>query len=283
MRYLSCDIVADHAYLVPIGDIHIGDKAFGAVGRKKLRGYLEWVLKTPNARIMLMGDVFNVASRHSKTSPFESSADEYEEAYGLFQTVAKSKQILGAIDGNHEARMIDMFGYSPLQALCSRLEIPYCGWSATIELNVGTTKQRKTKRYPTETIGHKTNQYFIYCHHTTGGGATLGGALNRPVKLQDMVAGVDVYLGGHNHQMATGSRQLWVPYPAGRRMVQRRITYVTCGSYLDHEDSYAERGMMAAGKLGSPRIRFQGYVRHHAKVTAHEGQGWDSRDVHVSI
>ncbi len=269
-------MVDDHAYLIPIGDIHIGDKAFGKRGRDKLRGYIQWVKERPNARIFLMGDVFNVASRISKTSPFESSASEYDEAEGLFKPVAK--QILGAIDGNHEARMLDMFGYSPLQALCAKLEIPYCGWSAVLELNVGnTTQSRKDRKRPY----YKSNQYHIYFHHTTGGGATLGGALNRSVKLQDIVQGIDVYCGGHNHQMATGQRAVWMPYPPGRRMVERKITYVDCGSYLDWDASYAERGMMPPGKLGSPRIRFAGY-RYTTKSNHAKNQD-DSRDVHVSL
>ena len=273
MRYIAANVVADHAYLIPIGDIHIGDKAFGKVGRSKLRGYIEWVQKTPNARIFLMGDIFNVASRQSKTSPFESSASEYEEAEGIFKPVAK--QIIGAIDGNHEARMLDMFGYSPLQALCSRLEVPYCGWSAVVELGVGASSNGKKDG----TIKNVRNTYFVYCHHTTGGGGTLGGALNRSVKLQDLVQGIDVYCGGHNHNLATGVRSVMVPYPQGQRMREHKITYVDCGSYLDWDGSYAEKGMLPAGKLGSPRIRFAGYshTHHDGKLTD------DSRDVHVSL
>lgn len=280
VRYLNCEIIADCAYLIPIGDIHIGDKAFGSVGRQKLRGYIQWVKEHDNARVFLMGDIFNVASRISKSSPFESNANEYEEAEGLFKSIAK--QIIGAIDGNHEARMLDMFGYSPLQALCARLEIPYCGWSCVIELNVGRTITRKTPRYPGDQQHYRYNQYFIYCHHTTGGGTTLGGAINRSVKLQEIVQGIDVFCGGHNHQLITGVRTILQPYPEGRRVVERKVTYVDCGSYLDWTDSYAERGQLPLGKLGSPRIRFAGYRHLHRESTG-ERRFEHSRDVHVSL
>ena len=281
MRYLNCDIVADCAYLIPIGDLHIGDKAFGKKGRDKLNGYVQWVKDHENACILLMGDISNVASRHSKTSPFESNANEYEEAEGLFKPVAK--QILGAIDGNHEARMLDMFGYSPLQALCAKLEIPYCGWSAVIELNVGNSRARGCPKGRTMTprMKYLWNPYFVYCHHTTGGGTTLGGALNRSVKLQEIVQGIDVFCGGHNHQLATGVRTVLHPYPPGRRMVERKVTYVDCGSYLDWDESYAEKGMMPIGKLGSPRIRFAGARHRHLHGNA--ADYGDSRDVHVSL
>jgi hypothetical protein len=278
VRYLNADIVADCAYLIPIGDIHIGDKAFGKKGRDKLRGYINWVKERPNARIFIMGDVFNVASRTSKTSPFESNPDEYLEADGLFKPVAK--QIIGAIDGNHEARMIDMFGYSPLQAFCSRLGVPYCGWSAVVELNVGNTS-KGDKRARTVKGRYRWNTYHVYCHHTTGGGGSLGGALNRSVKLQELVQGIDVYCGGHNHQLVTGVRSVMMPYPPGHRMVERKITYVDCGSYLDWDESYAERGMMPQGKLGSPRIRFSGF--RNTRDANYAGAQADSRDVHVSL
>jgi hypothetical protein len=277
VKYLAADIVSDRAYLIPIGDVHVGDRAFGKRGLAKLQGYLEWVASEPAARIFLMGDVFNAASRHSKTSPFETDSSEFSRAVELFRPV--KSQILGAIDGNHEARMIDMFGYSPTMTLCQQLEIPYCGWSAVIELNVGNIKNRSDA--PGTHREYRWNTYHIYAHHTTGGGQTLGGALNRSVKLQDIVQGVDVYLGGHNHQMVTGVRTVFRPHGVSHRMVEHKVTFVDCGGYLDWDESYAERGQMPPGKLGSPRLRFAGR-RHTGHGNALENY-WESRDVHVSL
>jgi hypothetical protein len=45
--------------------------------------------------------------------------------------------------------------------------------------------------------------------------------------------------------------------------------FVDCGSYLEWSNSYAEKGMLAPAKLGSPRIRFDGKEYNH--------------DVHVSL
>jgi hypothetical protein len=251
VQFLPVTIEADAAYLVPIGDIHIGDKAFGRRGLKKLQGYIAWVLEHPTARIFLMGDVFNAASRVSKTSPFESDSSEYRRAVELFAPVRK--QVLGAIDGNHERRVVDMFGFSPLQSFCSELDIPYCGLAAVMRLRVGPEKNPEF--------------YHVFAHHTTGGGGSLGSAINRVVKLQDIVQGMDVYLGGHNHQLVSGTRTVFMPTRSG--VLERKVHYVDCGSYLDYQGSYAEAGMMTPGKLGSPRIRFSGTRGHH--------------DVHVSL
>jgi UDP-2,3-diacylglucosamine pyrophosphatase LpxH len=254
MKYLSCEIDDKEGYLIPIGDLHIGDSAFQKGGLEKLNGYLRWVKDHPSARIFLLGDIFNCASRISKTDPFSTDTGEYEKAIDIFKPYAS--QIVGAIDGNHEARILDMFGMSPTQGFCRELNIPYCKWSALVRFKVG-------KR--ANIVGGWRGNYYVYFHHSTGGGGTIGGKINRAVKLRDIVEGVDVYCIGHNHQLACAPQDVY--YPSQHGAQKRRIWYVDCGSYLAWEDSYAEKGMMMPTKLGSPKITFSGTVR----------------DIHVSI
>lgn len=242
------------AYVIPIGDLHVGDKAFKGEGEEKLHGYLEWVKAHPNARIFLNGDIFNVAGRLTKTDPFGTDTDEYLKAVKIFEPYRD--QIIGATDGNHEARMMDMFGASPMAFFCERLKIPYCKWSAVVRLKVG---KRDDSRY--------FQNYFLYFHHTTGGGSTLGSKINRVKKLDDLVEGCDVYFGSHNHQLGVMPQDIYYPSMQSKDVIKRRKWYVDCGSYLEWNDSYAEKGMLSPTKLGSPRVRFSG--------TAH--------DIHVSI
>jgi hypothetical protein len=232
--------------------LHIGDRAFGKEALRKLEGYLEWVKERPNARIFLNGDIFNVASRLSPTSPFETDTGEFEKAIDIFKPYAG--QIIGATDGNHEARMLDMFGMSPLQSFCREIKIPYCEWSAVVRLKVGRRPNANSRSYY--------QNYFIYLHHTTGGGGTIGGKMNRVAKLRDIIEGIDVYCGSHNHQLGAVPQEVFYPSMQGG-IKKRRIWYVDCGSYLSWEGSYAEKGMMTPAKIGSPRIRFSGQKDHH--------------------
>ena len=181
MKVVNVDIPEDHGYLIPIGDLHRGDRHFGTEGYTKLKGYLTWVMERPNAYIFLMGDILNVASRSSATNPFESDSGdhEYAQAVELFKPAAT--RIIGAITGNHELRMSNQFGFNPLQPFCNELGIPFLGYSACIRVRVG--KERRGHRYQ--------QMYWGYAHHGTGGGATLGGALNRKLKLSEVVQGVD--------------------------------------------------------------------------------------------
>lgn len=259
MKVVTIDIPETHGYLLPIGDLHRGDKHFSAYGLNKLKGYLEWVKANKNARIFLMGDILNVASRSSKTNPFESDNDEYAKALALFRPYAS--QIVGAIGGNHESRMYKEFGFNPLGPFCSELGIPFLNFSAALRIRVGLAPKSK---------GHKEEfyqTYWGYAHHGTGGGGTLGSALNRKVKLADIVQGMDFYMAGHDHQLVTGVREVYVPQLT--TVVRQRVYYIDTGSFLDWDDSYAEEAMMPIGKLGSPRIRLDGRCRNH--------------DIHVSL
>lgn len=256
MDFLEVKIPAEKAYILPIGDIHWGDKAFKTVGKAKLKGNLDWLKENSNvARGVLMGDIYNVAGRNEKTSPFESNPDEYDEAIEFFEPYAKL--FVGGIRGNHEARMLNQYGLDPLKNFCKQLKISYLGVSALMRIQVG--ERPDSNSY--------WQNYFMAIHHTTGGGGTLGNALNSIAKIEKVISGCDVYAGGHNHQLVTGVRQTYVPTMSGPQM--RKVHYVACGSYLDYPNSYAEAAMMSPGKLGSPRIRFNGLRDRH--------------DVHVSI
>lgn len=257
MTYLECEIPDKVAYIIPIGDLHLGDKAFKGTGETKIKEYLEWVKQRPNARIFLNGDIFNVASRISKTDPWTTDTAEYQKAIELFEPY--KDQIIGATDGNHEARMMDMFGVSPMVFLCERLKIPYCKWSAVVRLKVNKRKDKGA--------GNRFEEnYLLYFHHTTGGGGSLGSKINRVKKLDDIVEGCDIYFGSHNHQLGVMPQEVYYPSMQSRNVEKRIKWYVDCGSYLEWENSYAERGMLAPTKLGSPTIRFDG-KKHNIHVS----------------
>ena len=245
MKYLEVEVPEKDAWILPIGDLHVGDKAFTLEGRRLLKTYIDWVKRNPNARVFLNGDIFNVASRISKTSPFDSSTSEYEEATEIFEPI--KDQIIGATDGNHENRMLDMFGMSPTQHLCRELKINYCKWSACVRLKVG---QRPENRWG--------QNYFLFFHHTSGSGSSPGAGLNKVVKLTELVQGVDVYFGSHNHQIATGAVSVFEPSMQKQEMVQKKIYFVDCGSYLTWNGSYAEQAMYRPNELGTPRVKFSG-------------------------
>lgn len=254
MNFIHIKEDSEKAYVLPIGDIHWGDPGFKAGAREKLRGNLDWAMEN-KAHVILMGDIFNMASRVSKTSPHGTNPREVKESREFFRPYVS--RIVGAIRGNHEQRMLDMFGHDPLEEWADNLQIPYLGISALLRIQTG--KREDSDSY--------WNNYYMAVHHTRGGGGTIGSALNAVAKLEGIIPACDVYAGGHNHQLVTGTQRRYIPTYSGPKM--KKVHYVSCGSYLDYEESYAEEQMLKPSKLGSPRIRFSGVRDHH--------------DVHVSI
>ncbi len=247
MKYIEKSVDDDVAYLIPISDLHIGDKSFSKSGRKKLNGYINWVKERDNAFVFLGGDIFNVAGRQTLTSPFDSGTDEYELAIDLFEPI--KDKIIGAIDGNHEFRMIDEFGYSPTSLLCKHFNIIYARWSAIIRFKVGKRK---------DSYNRYRENYFVYYHHLTGGGRRTGSKINKLEDLREIVEGMDVYIGGHTHQLSAHPKEIYYPAMQGKRVERRRMWFVNSGSYYDWGDNYSEQKMYSPPKLGSPRIRFDG-------------------------
>jgi len=253
MIYIQNEIPEKVGYLIPIGDLHFGDRAFKKRSLDKLKGYVSWVKKKKNSRVVLGGDMFNVATRVSKTTPWSqrmSLDEELEEVIKILKPV--KTQIIGAIEGNHEERLLDYVNYSPTITLCKELDTKYMGFSGVVVFRVNKYNPREPKR------GEYQENYKVYFHHTTGGGGTAGAGINRIEKLKNIVEGCDAYCGFHNHGIGAKPQEVFFPNMRNKTLDKRRYWLVSCGSYLEYADSYAEKGMLTPQKLGSPRIRFDG-------------------------
>lgn len=260
MHYTECEIPEKVGYVIPIGDLHFSDNSFKKESYNKLIGYIQWVQDNPSSRIVLGGDIFNCASRQSKTSPFEqrmSVSDEMKEVVALLSPV--KHQIAGGLIGNHEYRAKNEFDIDLMETLCAKLDIPYMGISGVINFKVG--KRRRTTKG-----GIWDQSYMGYFHHSTGSGSTLGGPLNRTEKLGNIVEGCDFYCSFHSHKLSTAKVNIYRPSPHSKKVEERVINFITCGGYLDYKDSYAERGMLRPVKLGSPRIRLDS-IKHDIHVS----------------
>lgn len=238
-------------YLIPIGDVHIGSRG---VDYEKLRGYIQWIQENP-AYIFLMGDIFDVSTLESKTSPFvqEMNLNEAMEYAKEIFTPVKEK-IVGAITGNHEIRLEKYAGFNPLAAFCNFLSIPYAGYSAVLRFRIGTILRKDGYISPKV-------EYIFYAHHSTGGGTTTGGKINRAERLINIFQGADCYLIGHNHSRIVGESGVFYLSKSGNgkaTIKYKKIFFLDCGSYLSYNESYAEMKMLTPSYSGSPRIRLDG-------------------------
>jgi hypothetical protein len=249
MKVINCKVTDNEMFIVPIGDIHCGDKGFTKESQRKLKETIDWVKETPNSRIFLNGDLLNCSTRISKTSPYDQNMDLGEQKDYIVDLFSEVKnQIIGAVSGNHEQRIEDFCGDNPLRDVCFRLGISYCGYMAVVDFRVGWREDKKSNAV----------QYTGVFHHTTGGGQTVGSKLNRVEKLRSLCRNADLFCGGHNHMI--GAIPVVSPEfnPYAKVMTQRTQLLVDCGGYLEWNNSYAESKGLEPLKIGSPVIKLDG-------------------------
>jgi hypothetical protein len=202
-----------------------------------------------------MGDVFDVSTLASASNPHYSAMNLNEAirfAYDLFSPI--KDRILGGVSGNHEQRLEKYAGFNPLQTFCETLGIPYAGYSAVLRFKTGKYKRKTGLVSPNV-------EYLMFLHHSTGGGSTLGGKLNRAVKLEEVFEGADAYLIGHSHAKILGEKSVAYLSKSGNgkaTIKYKRIAYIDCGSFLEYDGSYAEEKMLAPSTTGAVRIRMNG-------------------------
>jgi hypothetical protein len=251
------DIEQDCGYIIPIGDCHIGDKGFTTKSRNRLMGYINWVAERDNARVVITGDIYNTATRTSKTSPFEQKPDEEAIAIKIFEPVRN--KIVGVIRGNHCNRLKNLANWECLLSLCRILGIEdkFYGTSQALVFRVGKDVRGD---------GHWGEFYTMYMHHTTGSGATIGGKMNRIEKLRPLVTGCDIYLGGHNHAIGAVKMEDQRINIRARKLETKPVYYVDSGGFLEWNDNYTEDMMLPPVHVGAPRIRLSG-TKHDVHIS----------------
>lgn len=271
MRVKEIKLRHNDVYLYPISDCHIGDKGFTKTSEEKLKGYIDFIKKTPNAYAVLVGDILNCSTRVSKTSPFDQTMDLKDQINKACEYLSPIKsKIWGAIQGNHENRLADFCGYSPMISICDRLGIDYMGDSGIYIIRMGCHSKKDAPR----------SSFTIYTHHSTGGGKTPGSKINRIDAMRQIVANADCYLGGHNHMLGAVPAVTQMINPTTGKIEVQRQMLVDCGGYLEWDCTYAERMMLPPVKLGSPRIHLM-IKRNDAKLKSGDKETY--KDVHISL
>lgn len=252
MRLIEKTDLSDRVYLIPLGDLHLGSPNCDL---NKFKGYVKWVAERPNAYIFLMGDMFDTALTDSATNPFDQTLS-LDDAQQVLKEILEpvKKKIIGAITGNHENRLKKKANFNPLKSMCDFMEIDYCGYSAVIRFRVGRYER------PDGLVSPKI-EYVYYAHHTTGGGSTPGGKLNRIYKLQEIFEGADAYLGAHNHFKVEAVPLKYYLSKSGNgkaTIKTKRIYLIDTGSFVKWANDYPEMMMLPPADLGAPRIRMDG-------------------------
>lgn len=175
--------------IVPLGDLHIGDKNCNVDLIEKL---IDDIKNMPNRYAIITGDVMNSAIVGSKSDSYTETMtpqEQLETAVKLF-TPIKDK-ILAIVPGNHEERIIRTAGIDTTRTMAKLLGLDdiYRSTSALIFVKFGFA-------------------YTLYVNHGHGGGRRIGGKMN---SLEDFaqIIDVDCYIVGHTHLPAVFKRSTY--------------------------------------------------------------------------
>lgn len=247
---LPTDIKA--AYLVPISDLHVGDPLFD---EQKFMRLADWIAQTPNAWVVLLGDLMNTALKSSKSDIYQERLNPQQQLrYAKKLLLPIKDRILAAVEGNHEQRIMREDGIDTTELLADELGVFYSPHSVLLKITLGAGSKNG-----------KPQCYTVYATHGVGSGRTVGAKANSLRRLRDIVL-ADIYITGHIHWMTAFQETYYVPDTRNNKITETKLTFVSSSSFLKW-GGYAEEKLLVPSKLGVPRIRLDG----------------TRKDVHVSI
>ena len=174
--------------IFPISDVHLG--ASEHMG-KEWEDFCRKVEETPNAYIVLGGDLINNSTRTSVANVFEETMRPREQKKVIAEMLMPLRnRILCAVSGNHERRSGKDADDDPTYDIMCKLDIEhlYRENMAFVKLQIG-SKDGDGRRNPT---------YMLTVTHGAGGGRKEGA---KAIRLADMasIVDTDIYVHSHTH------------------------------------------------------------------------------------
>jgi len=169
----------EYVNLYPIGDVHIGSPDFDLEQWNKWK---KMVSLDANGYILMVGDMLDNGLKHSKTDSYSATMRPREQKAWLTEELRPlADRILGACQGNHEARSAKESDDCPLYDVMAKLDLEdyYRESMAFIKINLGFKRSDRQWSYGV-VLGH-------------------GASMNKVKQFSYAIDGMDVLVTGHTH------------------------------------------------------------------------------------
>lgn len=192
----------DEVHICHVGDMHLGTKSSS---RKKYLQAIQQIIDDPRKFMIGMGDYTDsITPTDKRYDPDVLDKEEFEfrdqrwqlgrldGAHEWFEMsleeLAKMKKIIGLHVGNHGSKVYKQATYDSVKKICGRLRTKFLGDGVALW-------RLRLKR------GKKLVREYKFCtDHGSGGGWTLGAAVNR--QMRDLSSfDADAYVIGHTHRL----------------------------------------------------------------------------------
>jgi predicted phosphodiesterase len=235
-----------------MADLHIGDN-FCDIGL--IEGTIEHIITTPNAYLILNGDLLNNATKTSVSDSYAEKLSPMKQISTIIELLTPIRDKIICINsGNHERRTYIKEGIDLMEVVARELGLYhlYSRASSFIFLRFGReAKGRKNHRGEVRKIC-----YTIYANHGTGGGRKAGSKINRLEAMSDIVD-ADIYIHSHTHLPAVMKQDFLRPNIFNSIVTQVTQLFVNTSATLNY-GGYGEEFEYKPSAKDTPTIYLNG-------------------------
>lgn len=220
--------IVDKVTIIPIADVHIGDKLSNL---KLLKETLQRIKDEPDTFAIINGDLCNMALKNSKSDVYSDNLSPMEQILMATELLEGIKdKILVISTGNHEDRTKKETNVDVTRLIAKQLGIEDRYAEAWWYLYLSFGKSSKGRAIT----------YGITGIHGYGGGRKSGGKINR---LEDMsqVVLADLYIMSHTHKPISTKNCIYIPYYQSKTLSKQEMYYLMTNSFLESDGGYAEK------------------------------------------
>lgn len=237
-----------HSFNEPISIFPISDVHFGSLDHKTR----EWeelcqkVLNTPNAYVILGGDLINNNTRSSVGSPWDDTVRPREQKRQMVEHLKPIKdRILCCVTGNHEARSLKDADDDPTYDIMVKLDLEHL--------------YRPNMAFMKVSLGHRNSDntpiqsYTFAVSHGAGGGVYTGATVNRNERFGNVIEGLDCLVVGHTHKGTVTKPSKIVIDRKNDKVTMSHYTVVSMVSWMNF-GGYALKKMLLPAQVADPQM-----------------------------
>lgn len=241
--------------IFPISDVHLGAAEHM---EREWAEFCRQIKETPNAYIVLGGDLINNATRNSVSNVFEETMRPREQKKLIAEMLTPIRdRILCAVSGNHERRSGKDADDDPTYDIMCKLDLEHI-----YRENMAFVKVRFGK---VDFNGGHNPTYMLAVMHGAGGGVLTGGAVNRNERFGYVIDGADCLIVGHTHKpFVTQPSKIKID-PYNNKVDIKPFKVVSSTSWLNY-GGYAAQKMLLPSSHAPQVITLCG-KRKNIKVT----------------
>lgn len=236
-----------HEFNQPITIFPISDVHYGAIGHMEdaWTDFCKLVEQTPNAYVILGGDMINNNTRSGVGSPWDDTVRPREQKKRMVEMLTPIKdRILCCVTGNHEARSLKDADNDPTYDIMAKLDLEdlYRPNIAFMKVSLG---HRKTDNTPIQS-------YTFAVTHGAGGGIYTGATVNRNERFGNVIEGLDCLIVGHTHKGTVSKPSKIVIDRKNAKVSMSHYTVISMVSWMNY-GGYALKKMLLPAHVADPQ------------------------------